>query len=596
MSEIDATGRTGVWAGLKQINRQMTPQRRRQFYLIVGLMFAGATAELATVGAVMPFLALLAEIPGATPHWGLPALQLPGFVGDPLLIAAAVFIVLATIAGLTRLQLVRSSRSFVFGLGHEINAEIQRRVLLQPYTFHIHRNTSTLLSALNKTEVLMLQLLLPLMRGVVSAVIAAFVVGFLLFVAPVATLFVAVTFIGTYLLVSAFSRQRLQMNSAMLATAYDERLKIVQESLGGIRDVIIDNSHAVYLREFDRIDSRLAAARATTESVILAPRYLIEIVGMALIAAVAVVIGRRDGGIGAALPILGALALGGQRLLPLVQEVYAGWSSITGQRSILNAVVALLSLPVRDRPVESVAALRLRRAIELQGVSFSYPTRRRPALDGVYLTIPAGTMVALTGPTGSGKSTLVDVLMGLLPPDEGIVLIDDVPLTQDTQQQWHRTVAHVPQSIFLADSAIAQNIALSLPDLPADRSRIVDAAKKAQLHDFIISLPAGYDTFVGERGIRLSGGQRQRLGIARAIYKNAPIIVLDEATSALDDETERAVMATLDELRLEGRTVIIVAHRFSTIHHCNLVARLDHGRVVESGPLSAASSANPSNR
>jgi ABC-type multidrug transport system fused ATPase/permease subunit len=198
-------------------------------------------------------------------------------------------------------------------------------------------------------------------------------------------------------------------------------------------------------------------------------------------------------------------------------------------------------------------------------------------------------MLAVTGPTGSGKSTLVDVLMGLLSPDAGRVLIDDVPLTAETQGQWHRTVAHVPQSIFLADASIARNISLSLPDRSADPAKVLEAAKKAQLHDFIASLPTGYDTYVGERGVRLSGGQRQRLGIARAIYKNAPIFVLDEATSALDEVTESAIMAALEELRREGRTVIIVAHRDSTIRACDLVARLDHGRVVDGDPVAEVS-------
>ncbi len=585
MSGTEAAGQdVGVWAGLKQIYRHMSPPRRRQFFLVLVLMFAGALAELATIGAVMPFLALLAEGTGRFARSWLPLTRMSRLGGDPLLIAATIFMIVATIAGLTRLQLVRSARAFVFGLGHEINAEIQRRVLLQPFSFHVHRNTSTLLSALNKTEVVMLDLLLPLMRAVTAGVIASFVIAFLLLIAPLATLFVAAAFAMTYLLISTVSRKRLAENSAILGTADDDRLKIVQESLGGIRDVIIDNSAAVYLREFNQIDSRLAAARASTEFAVLAPRYLIEIVGMVVIAAIAVLIGRRDGGIAAALPILGALALGGQRLLPLLQEVYSGWSSAAARRSVLDQVVELLRLPVPATAGEASAPLPLSEAIVLEDVTFTYPTRRRPSLDRINLVIPAGSMLALTGPTGSGKSTLVDVLMGLLPPDSGRILIDDIRLTAVTMQQWHRSVAHVPQSIFLADSSIARNIGLSLPDSPPDSGRIVDAAKKAQLHDFIVSLPAAYETFVGERGVRLSGGQRQRLGIARAIYKNAPIFVLDEATSALDEATERAVMEALGGLRREGRTIIIVAHRDSTIRSCDLLAQLDHGRVVERGP------------
>jgi ATP-binding cassette subfamily B protein len=202
-------------------------------------------------------------------------------------------------------------------------------------------------------------------------------------------------------------------------------------------------------------------------------------------------------------------------------------------------------------------------------------------LDEISLTIPRASMLALVGSTGSGKSTLVDVIMGLLQPGAGRILIDEIPLTETSRRQWHRSVAHVPQSIFLADASIARNIALSLPDEAADEWRIVEAAKIAQLHDFVLSLPGGYDTYVGERGIRLSGGQRQRLGIARAVYKNAPILILDEATSALDEATEAAVIEALEELRREGRTIIIVAHRASTVSRCDKVVRLHEGRLVE---------------
>jgi ATP-binding cassette, subfamily B, bacterial PglK len=568
----------GLWAGLKEIYARMSPLRRRQFFLVLLLMLAGTVAELATIGAVIPFLALLAKSPKES---AIVSTFVPG--ADPLLIATMVFMLFAILAGLVRIQLARSSRSLIFRLGHELTMEIQRRVLLQPFSFHVHRNTSTLLTALNKTETLVYDVLLPSMRAMTGGVTAICVTALLLFVAPLTTLAVAAALALTYALISATSRARLSANSAIVETSYDARLQVVQESLGGIRDVIIDDSQSMYLREFGAIDSRLAAARATTQFIGIAPRYLIEMVGMIVIAAIALVSADRAGGIAAALPILGALALGAQRLLPLVQEVYSGWSTLEGQRSIFGQIIALLRLPVSPIPAAPVAPLSLRREITIDKVSFSYPTRGRAALDQVTLNIARGSMLALVGPTGSGKSTLLDVFMGLLEPDDGRILIDDVRLEPATERQWHRSIAHVPQSIFLADSTIARNIALSLPDSPADNDRIVECARKAQLHDFVMSLPAGYETYVGERGVRLSGGQRQRLGIARAIYKDAPILVLDEASSALDDVTEAAVMSSLDELRREGRTIVIVAHRLSTIRHCDLVARLDHGRLVQVG-------------
>jgi ABC-type multidrug transport system fused ATPase/permease subunit len=570
--------------GLKAIYAPMSPRRRRELFAVLLLMLAGGIAELATIGAVVPFLALLANASAASKQAWLRWLPSTGGT-DPVLVAALAFILIAIATGLIRLQLVRSTRNFIFRLGHDVNFEIQRRVLLQPFSFHIQRNTSTLLSALDKTEGLLFFLLLPLMHAVASGVIALFIIALLLFVAPLTTVAVAAAFVATYALISAAGRKRLAANSAILEHAYDDRLQIVQESLGGIRDVIIDDSRSAYLQKFASIDSELAGARATTEFITIAPRYVIEMAGMTVLTIIAVLAAHREGGIAAALPVLGALALGAQRLLPLVQEVYVGWSSLQGQRSIFGQIIELLRLPVRSEVAESASPIEPPKAIRLEEVSFSYPTRTRPALDGVSLALPGGSMVALVGATGSGKSTLLDVLMGLLRPDEGRIMIDDVALDQHGERHWHRSIAHVPQSIFLADSTIARNIALSLPDMPPDSDRIVTSAKKAQLHEFVSSLSAQYETFVGERGVRLSGGQRQRLGLARAIYKGASVLVLDEATSALDDATETAVMGALEGLRREGRTIIIVAHRVSTIRYCGLVARLDHGRLVHFGPI-----------
>jgi len=579
-ASVAAGQEIGLWTGLKAIYARMSPSRRRQLFIVLVLMFLGAIAELATIGAVIPFVALLAKTPGQAQRSFLTAI-LPA--RHAVAIAATLFVFFAVFAGIVRLILARETRRFTFRLGHELAVEIQRRVLFQPLTFHIHRNSSTLLTALNKTEILVYDVLLPFMYAVIGGTMAICIIVLLLFVAPLTAIAVAIAFALTYGLVSALLRKRLAANSKVMETAFDARLQVVQESLGGIRDVIIDNSQSTYLNEFRSIDGRLADARATNQVVALAPRYAIEMVGMIVIAAIALVAADRPGGLAAALPALGALALGAQRLLPLVQEVYTGWSTLEGQRSTFRQIIELLALPVEEPGGELAAPLEFRRDITLEKVHFSYATRDRPALEDVSLTIPRGAMLALIGPTGSGKSSLLDVLMGLLEPEQGRILIDDVTLGATNKRRWHRTIAHVPQSIFLADSTIARNIALGLPDIPPDRKQIMEAAKKAQLHDFVLSLPAGYETTVGERGVRLSGGQRQRLGLARAIYKGAPVMILDEATSALDDETEAAVIASLEALRREGRTIVIVAHRASTIRNCDLVARLDRGRLVEIG-------------
>jgi ABC-type multidrug transport system fused ATPase/permease subunit len=307
---------------------------------------------------------------------------------------------------------------------------------------------------------------------------------------------------------------------------------------------------------------------------------------------------QREGGFAAALPILGALALGAQRLLPMLQQIYLSWSVAVGNKSLIEQVLQLVRLRVDEELAHArkVPALPLREAIRLEDVSFAYSSRRSAALDRVSFEISRGQRVALIGKTGSGKSTLADLLMGLLEPTGGRITVDGVPLTRENRRNWQRSIAHVPQTIFLADASVARNIALGVPAQDIDERRVVEAASKAQLDEFVGTLPDGYDTFVGERGIRLSGGQRQRLGIARAIYKQAPVLVLDEATSALDDETEAAVMKALDQLGDEGRTIIMIAHRLSSLSRADMVVRLDNGRVVELGSYSEVIGTIPQSR
>ncbi|MEO5613201.1 MAG: ABC transporter ATP-binding protein, partial [Sphingomicrobium sp.] len=419
------------------------------------------------------------------------------------------------------------------------------------------------------------------------AFVALFIIAALVRIDPFTAAVAALAFGAIYGLVSAMTRRRLARNSAITNAAYQQRVQLIQESLGGIRDVIIDGSQAVYLDEFRKIDLRFTRARATTAFMASAPRFVIEAVGMVVVAALALVISNREGSLAQALPILGAVALGAQRLLPLIQQIYTSWAQLTGNRAVAAEVLDLLALPVDEPETPSGAvALGLRERIVFDQVSFAYPGRRQPALDAISLTIERGARVALVGHTGSGKSTLADLLMGLLEPSAGQITIDGIVLDRANRRQWQRSIAHVPQAIFLADTSIARNIAFGVPPGRIDMDRVVRAAATAQIDDFIASLADGFESSVGERGVRLSGGQRQRLGIARAVYKDAPVLVLDEATSALDHDTEVAVMAALDRLGGEGRTIVIIAHRMSTVAGCDLVARLDNGRIVEVGPFS----------
>ena len=576
--------RARFWTLLPELYRFVSPQRRRQLVLLLLLMIAGAIAELATLGSLVPFLSLLAtHSPSRLPILGDLFVAIgASTVRQQLVVAAVLFGAIALVAGAIRLALNWSTQMFTALLGHDLSVEVQHRILLQPYSYHLARNSSQAVAAIDKVHSLVFHVILQLILAATAAFIAVFIIAALMLVDPLTATIAAVAFSAVYLLVSAFARPRLARNSEAIRTAYEERVQIVQESIGGIRDVIIDGSQSMYLKPFSNLSRKYSIATATTAFMAAAPRFIIEAAGMAVIAIVALVIAQREGGLAGALPVLGAIALGAQRLLPLLQQVYHGWASISGHSSLLPEVLDLLTLPVpaKDGQRSTVEPLPLGERISFNRVSFAYPGRRQPVLDQVCLDIPRGSMVGIVGKTGIGKSTLADLIMGLIEPTEGQIEIDGKALTGLARQHWRRRIAHVPQSIFLADASIAQNIAFGVPASDIDDDRVTAASGLAELQDFVASLPHGYATKVGERGVRLSGGQRQRLGLARAIYKQAPVLILDEATSALDDTTEASVMRNLRPLVDEGTTMIIIAHRLSTVGFCDILVRLENGRVA----------------
>ena len=287
---------------------------------------------------------------------------------------------------------------------------------------------------------------------------------------------------------------------------------------------------------------------------------------------------RRPGGITAAIPVLGALALGAQRLLPLMHQAYSGFTLGIGNVRLLGDIAALAEASV-DEDDRGGVPLPFEQSIELRSVGFGHPESSF-ALAGIGFQIGRGERIGVAGPTGSGKSTLLDLIMGLLEPDSGEILIDESPLDAGNRGRWRAQIAHVPQSVYLADESIAANIAFGVSPAAVDHERVRLAAATAQLDGFVTGLPQGYETRVGERGIRLSGGQRQRVGIARALYKQAPVLIFDEATSALDDATETAVLNAIMALGTEI-TVIMIAHRLSTLAGCDRIVRLADGRLAE---------------
>ena len=575
-----------IASALRSVYRVMTPRRRRHLYAALALTLLGALAELLTIGAVIPFLAVVAN-PASVQSMPLFGDLLAAFgansPGDVVLTATIILISVAVGAAIIRLVLAWVSQTFVFRLGSELGALVYHRMLRMPYILFVQRNTSELVAGVEKVEAVVIGVLLPLMLSVTSAVVALFIVAALFMVDPLVATIAAATMSVIYVCIAWFTRRRLRANSAVISANRTKRIQQIQEGLGGLRDIILDGSQPMFDKKFRAINDDLNENLAFNAFVGAAPRFIVEAAGIVLIAIVAYFVSLKPGGLMAAIPVLGALAIGAQRLLPLVQQAYVGWSNFAGHSYYLRDVLALAEAPVSPvagRPGDR-AVSPIREEIVLRGVGFSYPDGKK-ALSDIDLSIAKGERVGFIGRTGSGKSTLLDLLMGLLEPSGGTIEIDGVALSDATRANWQAQIAHVPQSIYLSDSSIASNIAFGQDPAEFDWDRIRAAAREAQIEELIAELPQGYDTDVGERGIRLSGGQRQRIGIARALYKRARVLLFDEATSALDNETETAVMQTIEGL---GRdlTVIMIAHRLSTVAKCDRVIRLEGGRIVADG-------------
>ena len=565
----------------------VSPRRRRQAILILGLMLIGAAAELLTIGAVMPFLALIStpDIADRYPRVTRLLSHLTWQQDQPLLVPAAIaFALVAALTAAVRLTLAWVSQKYVFRVGYELSVSMYKNVLYRPYEYHVRHNTSEVLAGINKVHSLISGVILQLMTALTGVVISIFIIGALIVIDPVVALSAASAFGVMYYLVASLAGRRLYQNGRTIAECQTKRVQTVQEGLGGIRDVIIDKVQPIFLAKYMRLDSAMRDAQAVNQFIGTAPRFVLEAAGMIVIAALAIWLSGREGGIGAALPLLGALALGAQRLLPLLQQVYVGWTQVVGNRQSVRDVLDLLEHEPEELAPSSQQSSQLsfKQHLTFRNVSFRYSPKTAFALTNVNITIKRGSRVGLIGKTGSGKSTIVDILMGLLKPTSGCILVDGNQIDYSNRGAWQAQIAHVPQSIYLSDASILENIAFGVPPDEIDPSRVLRASAIAQLHEFVESLPEGYQTPVGERGIRLSGGQRQRLGIARAVYRQAAVLILDEATSALDNVTEAEVMRALETLE-EDRTIIMIAHRLSTVARCDIIIQIDNGSVVKTG-------------
>jgi ABC-type bacteriocin/lantibiotic exporter with double-glycine peptidase domain len=575
-------------ASLVRLWRLLTARRKVQLCLLLALVIVASFCELLSIGAIAPFLLIISnpERLVSNKYGALLVQYLP--ISDPDKIPymlTGLFIFLVVLAAAIRSILTWAQLRVSYGIGVDFGVESYRRTLYQPYQTHINRNSSRVTLAITQyTKVITMGVIIPVLMSVSAGFLLVSIVVVLMLVDFGLTLLTGVALTLIYILLTFATKNRLTQ-LGQLGVQNDKAIaQTLQESFGGIRDVLIDGTQEVFGEIYRRRHTKMAQLEISYATLASVPRYGIEAIAICTFAVVALLLTKDPGGFNNAIPALGAIALGAQRLLPLLQQLFANWTSVRTHRPQLAETLVLLEQPLpewtRERDVQS--DLTFKETINIDNLSFCYEQSDTAVLRNLNYSIKRGDRIGIVGKTGSGKSTLVDILMGLLTPTKGTLSVDGFIVTQNDCRAWQNHIAHVPQAIFLADASIKENIAFGTPSSEIDSDRVISVARMAQLDEMIFGLPKGFDTIVGERGVKLSGGQRQRIGIARALYKRADVIILDEATSALDDVTERSVMRSIRSLPVDI-TLIIVAHRVSTLIGCNEIIELERGKIVRVG-------------
>lgn len=570
--------------------KQLSSKRRKQSKYVVALMLLSSFSEVISIGAILPFLSVISNPDFIFNHkYAQPLVLFFGYDhASQIVFPITIFFIAAVLfAAFIRMTFLFVMTRFSYAVGADITSQIYKRTLHQDFLVHLSRNSSEIItSIIRKTDDVIGGIITPLLMLISSIVLLISILFALFAIDPLVALISLVGFGLLYWIIIIRSRKLLNINSKLIAVESTNVVKVLQEGLGGIRDVILDGNQSFYHDNFRKSDLSLRRAQGNNSIISISPRYLMEALGMVLIALLAYSLTISSDGMTKVMPVLGALALAAQKMLPALQQVYASISTIRGSQASFIDVLKLLNQKIQ-LPIEAndETLVTFNKSIELRNIKFRYNNESSLILKKINLTIGKGSIVGFVGETGSGKSTLFDIIMGLLSPLSGSLLIDSISINKNNVLDWQKQIAHVPQSVFLSDASVAENIAFGCRPDEIDSERVRKAAKQAQISNFFESMPEGYEAKVGERGVKLSGGQRQRIGIARALYKEAEIIIFDEATSALDNNTESEVMRTIYALK-DNLTILLIAHRVTTLQNCNKIVKLNNGEIEAIGSYS----------
>lgn len=570
----------------------LNPYERRRFFLLLVMILVMGLVEVLGVASIVPFMYVVADPEAVAKNAYLA--QAYAWLGfeDPqafmIFLGLGVFGIVVfglLFKAFTQYAIYR----FTMRRNYSISSRMLEGYLHQPYTWFLHRNSAEVASAvLAEVQEVVNKSLLPGMRFIASSVVVLFLVGLLVVAQPVVALSAALILGLAYGAIYLSLRQMLERIGRERRLANQGRFRVANEATGGIKDLKLMGLEQSFLDRYRASAIRVAEHDAMISAIGDVPRFILEAIAFGgLLFFVLFLLIQSEGSLVDIIPILALYAFAGIRLFPALQEVFRSLSNIRFGRATLER----LHEDIRENEAAAARrpqrlegpALRLSDRLELVDIHYAYPQADRAALRGLDLAIDARTTVGIIGGTGAGKTTTVDLILGLLEPDRGELRVDGMPITGANLRAWQQSIGYVPQQIFLTDDTITANIAFGLKKKDIDQAAVERAARIAELHDFVMEeLPHGYDTLVGERGVRLSGGQRQRVGIARALYHDPDVLILDEATSALDNLTERAVMDAVHNLG-HAKTIIMIAHRLTTVQECDVIFMLEHGRLVAAG-------------
>lgn len=580
----------------KELFALLTPDQRRSYLSLQVMMMLMAFMEMLGIASIGPFMALVADMQLLETNAVLNKLYLASGVSthtDFLFITG--FVVLLTLGFASILSIFTTWRLslFAFSVGTEFSDRLYRYYLQKDWLFHASGSSAQLTKQIS-TEAYRVtnSIILPFIEMNARIVLALFISVSIFIYNPMIASIGIILFTSGYILIYKVIRNRIALYGENISTTSTDRFRLMNEGFGGIKDLLLYNRSSEFVHQFEQSGKVFARAQGVNTALSYAPRYLMELLAFgSMISLILVLLITRDGNLSQVLPVLGIYALAGFKLLPALQQMYYSITTIRGNTAAFDSIKEdLLASLLVDNEQGANSAIKNQRVIDLanfrnirlNNVSFTYPDKKMPALIDINIDIPINSTVGFVGESGSGKSTTIDLILGLISPSAGQLMLDDLVIEGENLQVWQKNIGFVPQSIFLSEGSITENVAFGLCSEDTDLEKVKQAIKLAHLEPLVNSLPKGLDTKVGERGVQLSGGQRQRIGIARALYNQADVLVFDEATSALDGITEKVIMDSIQELSGQ-KTIVMIAHRLKTVKNCDVIYLMEQGRVIEQG-------------